>query len=134
MFEEMKSVRPKELRSFGLLVGGIFVFLGLLPTFLGGESPRLWLLILGGMFIGPGLVFPRSLALIYRVWMGMGHGLGWINTRILLGAVFYLLITPMGLVMRLIGKDAMCRKYDPGADTYRVVRQPRPSSHMLHQF
>jgi hypothetical protein len=81
-----------------------------------------------------GLTWPRSLTHVYRLWMRLGEGLGWINTRLILGVVFYLLFTPLGLYMRLRGKDPMRRTLAPEAESYRVVRQPRSSSHMLHQF
>jgi hypothetical protein len=81
-----------------------------------------------------GLAWPGSLTQIYRLWMQVGEVLGWINTRLILGALFYLLFTPMGLYMRLRGKDPMRRTLVPEAESYRVVRQPRPASHMRHQF
>jgi Saxitoxin biosynthesis operon protein SxtJ len=99
-----------------------------------GTSPRLWDLILGGLLIALALAWPRSLTRVYRVWMTVGEVLGWINTRIILGMLFYLLFTPMGWGMRLRGKDPMRRTLVPEAESYRVVRQPRPASHMLHQF
>jgi hypothetical protein len=124
----------KPLRSFGLLVGGIFALISVWPAIGRGQPPRLWSLILGGMLIVLACVRPQGLAQVYRLWMTMGEILGWINTRILLGLIFYGIFTPLGLLMRLRGKDPMRRTLTPEADTYRVVRQPRPSSHMQHQF
>jgi hypothetical protein len=66
--------------------------------------------------------------------MGLADVLGWINTRILLSIVFFGLITPMGVVMRRLGKDPMRRAVEPAASTYRVNRTARPPSHMLRQF
>ena len=123
-----------QLRSFGLIVGGIFAVIGVWPALWHSQAPRLWGLLLGGVLIVLALVWPRSLAHVYRLWMAVGEVLGWINTRLILGVVFYGLFTPMGLIMRLRGKDPMRRTLTPEADTYRVVRQPRPSSHMRHQF
>ena len=80
------------------------------------------------------LAWPRSLTQVYRLWMSIGEVLGWINTRLLLGGLFYLLFTPVGVWMRLRGKDPLRRTLAPEAESYRVVRQPRPSSHMTHQF
>ena len=80
------------------------------------------------------LAWPRSLTQIYRLWMRVGEVLGWINTRIILGVLFYLLFTPLGVYMRLRGKDPMRRTLAPEAESYRVVRQPRSASHMRHQF
>jgi len=124
----------KQLRSFGLLVGGIFAVIGLWPAVFHQEDIRLWALVLAGVLAIPALALPKSLRPIYRVWMAVGHILGWINTRILLGVIFFGIVTPMGLVMRLAGKDPMRRKFENAADTYRFVRRSRPGSHMTHQF
>ena len=129
-----QKVKTKQLRSFGLMVGGIFAFIGLWPKVYHGSSPRLSALILAASLILPALMFPRSLEPVYRIWMKAGQVLGWINTRIILSLIFYLLFFPVGLVMRLLGKDPMNRQFDSDATTYRVARQPRPGSHMKHQF
>lgn len=125
---------PKELRQFGLVVGGMVTVIGLWPLVFRSESPRLWAMILGGLLIVLGAVVPRSLKQVHHGWMKVGHVLGSINTRIILSIIYYLLITPMGLVMRLIGKDSMHRAFAQNADTYRILRVPRPRQHMRHQF
>lgn len=128
-------IQSQQLRRFGLLVGGVFALIGLWPVVWRSEEPRAWALVLGGLLILPALVWPRGLGPVYRGWMTIGHALGWVNTRLLLGLVFYGLITPMGLVRRfLLGKDFMRRRFEPDADTYRVPRQPRPTTHMKQQF
>jgi saxitoxin biosynthesis operon SxtJ-like protein len=124
----------KQLRSFGLLVGGIFGAIGLWPAIIRGQQPRLWAVALGVALVVPALVAPRTLRPVYRVWMTAGEILNWINTRIILGVVFYGLLTPMGLAMRRFGHDPMRRQSQPGADTYRVMRPPRPGAHMRRQF
>ena len=124
----------KQLRSFGLMVGSIFALIGVWPTVWRGQSPRLWGLILGSSLIVLALAWPRSLTHVYRLWMRVGEVLGWINTHLILGGIFYLLFTPLGVCMRLRGKDPMRRTLVPEAESYRVVRQPRPASHMTHQF
>ncbi len=130
----INEVGIKQLRSFGLMVGGIFVLIGLWPALLRGEDPRLWVLIFAGFLMIPALLFPRILKPAYRIWMATGQILGWVNTRIILGVVFYGLFLPTGLVMRLFGKDSMRLKLEEDTDSYRVVRQSRPNSHMKHQF
>ena len=124
----------KQVRSFGLLVGGIFALIGVWPAVWRGQPLRLWSLILGGILILLALIWVRSLIHVYRLWMTVGEVLGWINTRIILGALFYLLFTPVGVWIRLRGKDPMRRTLAPEAESYRVTRQPRPASHMTHQF
>ena len=124
----------KDLRQFGLLVGGVFTVIGLWPVVFRSESPRLWAMILGGLLIVLGGMVPQSLKHVHQGWMKIGHVLGSINTRIILGIIYYLLITPMGLVMRLMGKDSMHRAFAQHSDTYRVLRTPRPRQHMRNQF
>jgi hypothetical protein len=123
-----------ELRQFGTLVGGVFGVIGLWPLVFRSESPRLWAMILGGLLIALGTIVPMSLKQVHGGWMKIGHVLGVINTRIILGVIYYLLITPMGLVMRLMGKDPMRRTLTQETGTYRIVRTPRPRQHMRHQF
>jgi hypothetical protein len=124
----------KDLRQFGLLVGGVFAVIGLWPVVFRSESPRWWAMILGSLLMVLGASAPQSLKQVHSGWMKVGHMLGSINTRIILGIIYYLLITPMGLVMRLMGKDPMHRTLAPGTDTYRIVRAPRPRQHMRNQF
>jgi hypothetical protein len=125
----------KQLRTFGLMVGGLFALIGLWPAVLRREELRLWPLVMAVLLVVPALVLPWSLGPVYRLWMRLGHVLGWINTKILLGVIFYGVVTPMGLVRRLVlGKDALQRRFDPQADTYRIVRHPRPHSHLKQQF
>ena len=127
-------VDTKELRNFGLLVGGVFSVIGFWPMLFRGEPLRLWAVIAGGLLILSGSLVPAWLAPIHRGWMWVGHVLGWINTRIILGVIFYGLITPIGILFRLLGKDTMRQTFSDASSTYRVNRQPRPRSHMKFQF
>lgn len=124
----------KELRQFGLLVGAVFTVIGLWPLVFRGEPLRLWAIGIGGLLILCGVALPSVLAPVHKGWMWVGHIMGWINTRILLGIVFYVLLTPIGLVFRLRGKDRMRQAFVESSTTYRVVRSPRPHSHMKYQF
>ena len=128
------DITNKQLRSFGLTVGGVFAVIGLWPLILHAADPRWWSVIVAGILIVPALVYPKSLFWPYKGWMAVGHVLGWINTRIILGAVFYIIVTPIGIVRRWLGKDPMGRRLQPDLDTYRVVRQPRPASHLMKQY
>lgn len=124
----------KELRQFGLVVGGVFSVIGLWPVMFRADSPRLWAMILGSLLIALGAMVPQTLRQVHQGWMKIGHVLGSINTKIILGIIYYLLITPMGIVMRLMGKDPMHRAVGENVDTYRVVRTVRPRHHMRNQF
>ena len=125
---------PKQLRSFGFLVGVVFAVIGAWPVVFRREDPRTWALTLAALLILPALVYPKSLKWPYRAWMAIGFVLAFINTRIILGIIFYLLFTPVGFVMRLFGWDPLRRRMEQASDTYRLVREPRPGDHMKHQF
>jgi len=130
---EQKAGR-KQLRSFGLIVGGVFALLGAWPAVMHGLAPRLWALVPAALLVGAAVLYPPALKHPHTVWMMIGHALGWINTRIILAIVFYGIFTPVGVVRRWMGKDSMRRAFDPHAETYRLVRGPRPGSHMRRQF
>ena len=123
----------KELRSFGLIVGGIFAFLGLWPRLYRGDNIRTWALVLAVLLILPAVGAPKILKWPHFIWMRIGLMLGWINSRIIMTIAFYIVFTPVGFLRRL-GNDPMNRKFDSEKDTYRVPRESRPPSHMTHQF
>src|SRR5574341_1783234 len=119
----------KELRHFGLIVGGIFALIGFWPLAVHGQELRYWALGLGALLVFPALVFPQLLRPVHKGWVFVGHWLGWINTRILLGILFYGIVTPSGLLRRLWVKDALDLQFRENADSYRRLRQPRPGTH-----
>lgn len=124
----------KKLRSFGLIVGSAFAVIGVWPLLFRGQPVRLWAISFSCFLIVSALVLPTILGPVYRVWMKIGNILGWINSRIILGLVFYIVFTPVGFFMRLFKRDPLCREFLTNAKTYRDIRQPRPGSHMKHQF
>jgi hypothetical protein len=116
----------KALRSFALvtsvLTAGIF---GLFLPFAWDFQYPVWPWAVAAVLTAWGLIHPASLIHVYKVWMKFAHILGWINTRILLGVVFFAVVSPMGLVLRLFGNDPMARKLSPGVLSYRVQsKQP----------
>ena len=124
----------KGLREFGLVTGGLFVGLfGLLLPWLFGFDLPLWPWILAGVLSGLALLSPNGLRLIYYGWMFMALILGWINTRILLGLVFFLIITPMGSIMRLFGNNPM-KKKPSQSDSYRHATEQRSPKHLEQPF
>jgi polyferredoxin len=128
-----QATDTKQLRSFGFLAGGIFALVGLWPM-LFARGILLSVIIPAGILLILGCLLPTSLRSVYKIWMLLGHALGWVNTRIVLSVVFYGMFCPMGLIMRLAGKDPMRRRYEPESKSYRVLSSPRPGSHMLRQF
>ncbi len=124
----------RQLRRFGWTVGVILAVIGIWPAVIHEEGVRWWALVPGVLLTVLGAVAPRLLVGIHDVWLKLGHGLCWVNTRIIMGILFYGLITPVGLLMRVLGHDPMHRRFSPDLDTYRVVREPRPAAHLNHQF
>jgi hypothetical protein len=129
----LERVDRAALRSFGLVVGGIFALIASWPLLFGGPI-RVWALVPGTILPALALTWPAMLAPVHRVWMKMGHALGWVNTRIILCVVFYGVFVPMGVFMRARGRDSMRRRFDPDAPTYRLPCKLRPASHMFRQF
>jgi len=80
--------------------------------------------ILAVVFFLPGLLAPAILRPVYALWMKFAAILAWINTRIILGLTFYLVFTPIGLILRLLGKDLIKQKWDSKAKTYWIEREP----------
>ena len=119
--EPGSSPDRKTLVTFGLLVGGLVaVLFGLVfPWLRGGRFPA-WPWAVGGVLAASALGAPALLAPVHRAWMAVGSALGWVNTRILLGAVFYLVVTPIGAVMRLTGRDPLRLRLERGGGTYRI--------------
>src|SRR5689334_5277106 len=102
----MQADTPKkELRSFGLIVGGIFVLLGAWPVVVHRVDPRWWSVLVGGVLLISAIVYPKSLFWVHKGWMLLGHVLGWVNTRVILSVVFFIVITPIGVLRRILGKD-----------------------------
>ena len=120
------SVSKKQLREFGVLLGVVFpvVFGWIIPALKGHEAP-LWPLVIGLPCLMLGLLAPRALALPYQGWMRLGHALGWVNSHLILGAVFLLVLQPIAAVVRLMGYDPL-RKKRSGLASYR--EQPKAKS------
>jgi hypothetical protein len=129
-----KKTGKRQLRSFGLIVGGGFAVVALAPLAFHGRSPRIWALILALFLSATAFISPLALRPFHRVWMTIGEALGWLNTRILLTVLFYVVIVPIGVILRAVGNDPMRRKLERGVLTYRIPRDKRPATHMQHQY
>jgi Saxitoxin biosynthesis operon protein SxtJ len=103
------SFRAEE--EFGLIVGGVFVLLGGWWLYRGKFITAAYVTLpLGTLLILLGLLWPRALVLPNRAWMLLAEGLSFVTTRIILGLVFFLVITPIGVVKRLSGWDPLSRR------------------------
>jgi hypothetical protein len=129
-----KPVRRAQLRSFGLIVGGGFAVVALWPLIFRGQPPRPWALGLAAVLAVAALAAPSALGPVHRVWMTIGETLGWVNSRVILTLVYYVVIVPIGLIRRLGGHDPMRRRFEPDAATYRIPHAGRPPSHLHRQY
>lgn len=134
MTPKIHQPTAKELRSFGLLMGGVFLIVAVWPLVIRGESLRVWASVIAGAFVAMGLLFPKGLEPLHRVWMKIGEKLGWINSRIILGILFFGIFTPMAFVMNLLGKRPLQLGYDPKASSYRIPKKARAADHVLKPF
>lgn len=122
MSAHIEKLDAAGYRKFGLTTGLIVVVLfGFLIPWLFNLNYPLWPLIVAGVLASMALVVPVALQPIYIVWMKFGNVMSWINTRIILGILFYGMFLPIGIVMRLFGKDLMHRKLDEKLSSYRVI-------------
>lgn len=132
---EIADLDRKGLREFALVTGGIVAGLfGLFFPWLLETRFPLWPWLVAGVLTVWGLVAPLSLQPVYRGWMRLGLLLGRITTPIILGTVFYLLIWPMGLIMRLFGRDPMTRRLEDAIESYRVESHKPPKQNMERPF
>ena len=126
--EELKKLDPdrRELRRFALVLGGALLVLGSFAWYRGsGVAP--YLLLPGAVIAVCGLVAPAALRWLFFTWMAIGLVLGTIMTAIILTVVFVVAITPIGLVLRLLGRDPLQRKLDPEAASYWIPKE-RPTN------
>jgi Saxitoxin biosynthesis operon protein SxtJ len=129
-------VKPEaqELRRFGLLLGTLVVIVFAVIPFLRRHVMLGWPWLVAALLWTPALVAPAALRYLHRGWTYLGEALGWLNTRVILSLLYIIAVVPIGLVMRLVGRDPMERTVDPAAESYRVASKPRRSSHLEHPF
>ncbi len=122
----MADRSPKtELRKFGLTVGGAFLVLGAISWWRGHEWPPRVLWTVGGFLFVTGALVPGILGPIQRGWMAFATLLGHVNTRIILTVFFYLIVTPVGFVIRLF-RDPLDRSMKDRTSSQWVKREHQP--------
>jgi len=134
---EIKKIEssPKKLREFGLLVGGVLCLLGILLLWRGrGAYP--YFILLGITLVVAGVVSPLALKPLQKAWMTLAILMSWVMTRVFLSVLFFFALTPVGLIMRLAGKDLLDEKLEPQKLSYWKLRPeiPRGPSDYEKQF
>ncbi len=125
MLEEIKNIKSgkRQLRQFGLTLGIVLgVWAGLL--FFRGRGYYSYLFILSVVFLSLALLAPALLKPVQKIWMTAGICIGWFVTRVILLLLFYLVITPIGILAKIFGKDFLDTKFDRDRDSYWIARVP----------
>lgn len=121
-----KAPDKQELRKFGFIFAAIVIVLfELLLPWLKHRPLPLWPVYVATPVALLAAVLPAALGPFYAVWMKFGAVMGAINTRILMSVVFFVLLTPIGWIMRLRGKDPLALRLDRTTGSYRVVSTAR---------
>ena len=122
--EELKAldISKKSLRNFGLLVGGVFLLLGYWIYHSYQSSVFIIFLAAGTSLFISGLLLPNFLSGVYKIWMGLAFVLGWLMSRVLLSILFYFVITPIGFVAKIVGKDFLDINYKMKRESYWIIR------------
>lgn len=110
-------------RSFGLIIAAVLAALGLWPI-IAGRAPRWGLFLVGAGFLVAALLFPAVLAPLNRLWTKLGLLLHRLVSPLILGIMFFLVITPIGLLMRILGKNPLKLEFDRSATSYWIHRAP----------
>ena len=122
MPEEIK----KSDRSFGLVFGVFSLLMGLWPLH-DAQPARYWALVVSSIFFLLAVFRPSTLAVLNSWWMKLGLFLGMIISPLVMGLVFFFVVTPIGIVMRLFSKNMIPHGFDNGINSYWVQR-PQPSA------
>ena len=129
---EKVSVKISSNRSFGLLFFIVFLAISLWPL-KSQEDLRLWAFILALIFFVLGILNSKFLTPLNKLWMKFGIFLGSIVSPFVMGVVFFMVVTPVGLIMRFLGKDLLRIKKSKFVSTYWISREKQNNT-MKRQF
>ena len=118
-------------RNFGIVFFVVFLLIALYPLINSGEI-RIWSVVIASIFLVLGILNSNILLPLNKLWFKFGIFLGKIISPIIMGIIFFLVVTPIGLIMRLIGKDVLNLKYS-GYKSY-WIEKTGPKSKMKNQF
>jgi hypothetical protein len=118
-----KTIRSSE-RSFGVTFAAVFAVVGFWPLVFRFEVPRWWALVISLAFLTTAFVAPRLLVPLNVLWFKFGMLLHQIVNPILMALIYYGAVVPMGLVLKMAGKDLLRLKWDQAAKSYWIARDP----------
>jgi len=126
------KIKISSNRSFGLVFFILFLVISLWPFIHVGQF-RIWSAVISIVFLILGLMNSKLLTPLNRLWFKFGMFLGAIVAPVVMGIIFFLVVTPTGFLMRMMGKDLLRRKYDKSNKSYWIKRD-KSSSSMKQQF
>ena len=127
----MKNKKSNN-RSFGILFFIVFLILGLYPT-LKGNSPNIYFIFISIPFIILGLINSKILTPLNNAWIKLGEILGMIIAPIVMAIIYFFILTPISIVVRIFGKDLLSIKFNKQVNTYWINRKKNINS-MKKQF
>tara|TARA_B110000037_G_C16657820_1_gene317285 strand:- start:51 stop:434 length:384 start_codon:yes stop_codon:yes gene_type:complete len=127
----MGDIKISSNRSFGIVFSVVFLIIALYPLTYSGEI-RLWSVIISLIFIFLGLINSKILTPLNKLWFRFGIFLGKIISPVIMGIIFFLVVTPIGLFMRLLGKDLLKLRYNKNKSYW--IEKTDPKSKMKNQF
>lgn len=122
-YREREVIKGSSNRSFGIVFAAVFAIIGAFPL-ISGDLPRVWALIISGIFLVLAFGAPKLLAPFNRLWMLFGLMLHRIVNPLVMALLFFLVVTPIGLMMRLAGKRPLHLEIEPDSDSYWILRDP----------
>ena len=127
----MDDVKISSNRSFGIVFFIVFLLIALYPLTY-SQDIRIWSVIISIIFLVLGLFNSKILTPLNKLWFKFGIFLGIIISPIIMGIIFFLVVTPIGLLMRLLGKDLINLKYSNNKSYW--IEKKGPKSKMKNQF
>jgi hypothetical protein len=122
-YSRQDDIKVGSERAFGLVFAVVFLIIGLWPL-LAELAPRYWALIVSCGFVAIALIAPKLLRPLNLIWFKFGLILHKIVNPLVMGLLFFVTITPMALIFRVMGKDTLNRQFDKSATSYWIVRNP----------
>ena len=127
----MDDIKEGSNKSFGIVFFVVFLLVSLYPL-INNEGIRIWSLVISLIFLVLGILNSNLLSPLNKIWFKFGIFLGKIISPIIMGIIFFLVVTPIGLIMRLLGKDVLNLKYS-NYNSY-WIEKTGPKSKMKNQF
>ena len=127
----MDDIKISSNRNFGIVFFVVFLLIALYPLTYSGEI-RVWSLIISLIFLILGLLKSKILTPLNKFWFKFGIFLGKIISPVIMGVIFFLVVTPIGLIMRSLGKDVLNLKYNKNKSYW--IEKTELKSKMKNQF